>query len=204
MESLAMELSKINAIKFEDYKTKVGLYNPVYFDLRESLVQLMMEMIDIKNSKLVCGVPYTALPIATIISLISILPMVMRCKEAKSYGTKELIEGIFSDGDSCLIIEDVVTSGSSILETVEDLKASGIVCSEAIVLLDREQGGKAFLAENGIKRHSILTITELMRFLFKRGFITAEIKATVNDHIACKKMKSENVTISMKEALTDQ
>ncbi|KAL3271525.1 hypothetical protein HHI36_022002 [Cryptolaemus montrouzieri] len=208
MESLAVELFKINAIKFGDYKTKVGLYTPVYFDLRviisypalmESLVQLMMEKIDIKNSKLVCGVPYTALPIATIISLKSKLPMVMRRKEAKSYGTKKLIEGVFSDGDSCLIIEDVVTSGSSILETVKDLKASGIVCSDAIVLLDREQGGKAFLAENGIIMHSILTMTELMRILFKRGFITAEIKATVDDYIASNKVKSESVAISLKE-----
>ncbi|KAL3268932.1 hypothetical protein HHI36_008019 [Cryptolaemus montrouzieri] len=67
--------------------------------------------------------------------------MVLRCKEAKSYGTKKFIEGVFSDGDSCLIIED---SGSSIIETVKDLEALDVVCSNAIVLLDREQGSGVF------------------------------------------------------------
>lgn len=131
----------------------------------------------------ICGVPYTALPIATIISVESNIPMLIRRKEAKSYGTKKLIEGSFKSGDNCVIIEDVVTSGSSILETVSDLRKEGLIVTEAYIIVDREQGGKQNIENSGIRMKSLFTLTQLMQYLLESGKVTAEDVTKVVDYL---------------------
>ncbi|XP_044254598.1 uridine 5'-monophosphate synthase [Tribolium madens] len=194
LKAFSVELFKINAIKFGDFKTKVGLQTPVYVDLRVivSYPKLLNDLADLildykkklPKFDIICGVPYTALPIATIVSVKSDIPMVMRRKEAKDYGTKKLIEGQFNEGDNCLIVEDVVTSGSSILETVRDLKNTGINCLDAIVLLNREQGGEKLLKKNGIKMHALLTLTQLMAFLKEANCVNESIVEKVKTYLS--------------------
>jgi len=75
----------------------------------------------------VCGVPITALPVTTLVAVHTNIPMIMKRKAAKSYGTRELIEGVWEKGDTCILIDDVIMFGDSILETVDDLVKAGII-----------------------------------------------------------------------------
>jgi len=70
---------------------------------------------------LICGVPYGAFALATSLSMQNDKPMVYKRKEAKDYGCKKMVEGIFKPGDKCLLIEDVVVYGTSIIETAQVL-----------------------------------------------------------------------------------
>lgn len=168
---LIEDLHAINAIQYGHFTLKSGQTSPVYVDLRsiisypkllEKVADSLWEKISHLHFDVICGVPYTALPIAAVLAYKHHFPMVLRRKETKEYGTKKLVEGAFTKGQTCLVIEDVVTTGSSILETIADLEQAGLQVKEALCIIDREQGGQAALGLHGYSLHAILTLSTLL------------------------------------------
>jgi uridine monophosphate synthetase len=192
IKSLILDLYAIQAIKFGTFTLKSGIQSPIYLDLRviisypavlKKITSALDKLVAPLVFDLLCVVPYTALPIATALSLERDIPMVMRRKEAKDYGTKKIIEGVFHKGQTCLIIEDVITSGTSILETVAPLQAEGIEVEDAIVVLNREQGGQERLQEKGIHLHSLISIFDLLKVLFYEKRISENQFRDVNQFL---------------------
>ncbi|KAL2081483.1 hypothetical protein ACEWY4_023336 [Coilia grayii] len=194
LERLILKLHDVHAVKFGTFKLKSGITSPIYFDLRVivSYPSLMNEVSSLLFQRAkeagfkfnnVCGVPYTALPLATIICTQNDLPMLIRRKEAKDYGTGRMIEGTIHPGETCLIVEDVVTSGSSVFETAQVLQKEGLKVTDAIVLMDREQGGGERLAKDGITLHSVISISKLLDVLLEAGRIDAEVAQSVRRFI---------------------
>lgn len=170
-ENLIHEFYKIGVIKTGEFTLKSGAVSPIYFDLRilisyPILLKKVADELWIKikdlNSPLLCGVPYAALPIATAISINHHIPMIMRRKEKKEYGTKNKIEGVFKPGQSCLVIEDVVTSGASVLETVDDLHNENLKVTHVVAVLDREEGGFEKLHQQGFILTSLLKKNDIL------------------------------------------
>lgn len=177
--TLIHALHNIGAIQFGEFKLKSGQMSSVYLNLRKiisypetlrAIAKAMWEKIANCKFDLICGVPYTALPIATCLSLTHDIPMIMRRKEKKDYGTKQMIEGVYQAGQSCLIMEDVITTGSSIFETADDLTAADLIVSDVVVFIDREQGGRNHL-EKKFNVHTVFTITEILNTLLQSSLL---------------------------------
>ena len=196
-----LESYKLEIIKFGKFTLKSGIESPFYVDLRplasdpkilKKLAEHLLEILPKDNKlDLICGVPYAALPMATVMSLLSEIPLIMKRKEAKGYGTKKLIEGIYKQGQSCLLVEDVITSGKSLLETIAEVEKEGLKVSDIVVVLDRQQGGKELLEQKGCRVHTLFTITEVVEILHKAGEIDNEQVARIHDFLVGKQVKFE-------------
>lgn len=178
--SLINSLYQIGAVRFGEYILKSGHKTSVYVNLRiiisypnllRQIAEVMWAVVANTKFDLICGVPYTALPIATCISLDHNIPMVMRRKEKKDYGTKQMIEGVYRHGQSCLIIEDVITKGLSIIETAEELEKIGLKVNAAIALIDRDQGGKENLKKHHYQITTLLTLPHILNSLMESNLL---------------------------------
>ncbi|MGG7468083.1 orotidine-5'-phosphate decarboxylase [Chryseobacterium arthrosphaerae] len=187
-----LECYKLGIIKFGRFTLKSGIESPFYVDLRplasdpkilKNLANYLLEMLPLDNFDLICGVPYAALPMATAMSLESYIPLIIKRKEAKSYGTKKLIEGIYQKGQNCLLVEDVITSGKSLVETIAEVEQEDLKVSDIVVVLDREQGGKQLLESKGYRVHTLFNISEVCGILQETGELSDEEVARIQDFL---------------------
>ncbi|VDK88091.1 unnamed protein product [Litomosoides sigmodontis] len=187
---LLKELKNAGVFKLGNFTLKSGQHTPIYVDLRllftlpkvlRLTANCMSSLMEARNLKydFIVGVPYAALPLSTIIADQLAKPMLLRRKEVKSYGTKKVLEGNYEAGKRALIIEDVVTSGKSILETAVVLRSEGLICEDAVCVVDREQGGPQNVRAEGITLHSILGMNKMLDFLVNIGTITTKRKEDI-------------------------
>ena len=113
-----------------------------------------------------------AVALAAAASLESGLPFIIVRKEAKEYGTAKRIEGPYEAGECVCLVEDVVTSGGALLDSIVALREAGLVVHTAVCIVDREEGGADALARQAVR----------LRPLFRAGELLASTKTPAKPH----------------------
>jgi orotate phosphoribosyltransferase len=103
-----------------------------------------------------------AVALAAAASLASELPFLIVRKEVKEYGTERRIEGVYGEGERVCLVEDVVTTGGASLVAVDALRGAGLVCERAVCVVDREEGGRAALADAGVELAALFRADEIV------------------------------------------
>lgn len=196
--TLALRLHEIGCVKFGQFKLKSGLISPIYIDLRllvsypdalymvgramAAIIRLatsVLRPISIVPFDRLAAIPYAGLPIGVAVALETGKPLIYPRKEAKDYGTARLIEGEYNAGETALLVDDLITKGTSKFEALEPLRNAGLVVKDVLVLIDRQQGGAVELATHGVTLHTVLTLSQLLDHLVDAGQLSAAQRGEV-------------------------
>ncbi len=186
--ALAVTLHEIGAVRLGRFTLHSGRVSPIYIDLRllvsfpaalQQVAQAYAALLGDLRFDILAAYPYAALPIGTALALQTGIPLIYPRKDAKGYGTGKRVEGVWQEGQRALVVEDLITSGDSILQAIATLQDAGLQVRDALVLIDREQGGRALLAQQGYKLHAVMTLRALLAALEAAGRISGQERADV-------------------------
>jgi orotate phosphoribosyltransferase len=167
---LIESLKNCKAIKFGKFKLTSGSISDYYIDIKKASTDpIILEIIAkeiskySKNYDLIAGMELGAVPLIVALSLQTKIPFVIIRKTKRNHGTSKQIEGKNVENKKVLIIEDVTTSGGSVIETINILKNEKAILDKVIVIVDRESGARKKIEELDLTFIPLLTVNEIMK-----------------------------------------
>ncbi len=168
---LREKLIEAGAIKFGDFILTSGKKSRYYIDIKKASTKV--EMLDLMSNllgekvqgDLIAGVELGAVPLVVATALKTKKDYLIIRKEEKRHGTRKMIEGDFEPGRIVDIIEDVITTGRSVVRAIKILRNEGLIVKRVICVVDREEGGKENIEKENVKLISLLKAGDLLSLL---------------------------------------
>ena len=196
VKEFATFLHQKGIIKFGDFTLASGKKSSYYVDLRlvpsypiefrkmvKYLENQIVQDIGLDNFESIVSVPTGGLVIASALAIETVKPLIYVRSKPKDYGTSKSVEGKIHDGMKVVMIDDVATTGGSVVNAINSLKEVNISVKDAYVIVNRMEGADEALLELGVKMHSILNILQITEALFEQKLVDEAVLEKVKKQI---------------------
>ncbi len=171
MKDLKEVLTECGAIMHGEFTLASGENSRYYIDIKRAstdpevlgiIAQAMCRESEDIDHDVIGGVVLGSVPLAVALSLVTGNRYVMVRKERKDHGTSRLVEGDLSPGARVLVVEDVITSGGSVVAAIETLRSQGAVVEDVLAVIDRQSGGQERLWGVGVRLHALIRAEDIV------------------------------------------
>ena len=196
VKEFATFLYKNDIIKFGNFTLASGKDSSYYIDLRlvpsfphefrkmiKNLQNLVIEKIGLDNFDSLASVPTGGLVVTSALAIEIVKPLIYVRNKPKEHGTTKSIEGKTSAGMKVVMVDDVITTGTSVLNGIKQLKESGLSVSDTFVIINRLEGADKAFSDIGVQMHQLTDILEITNILFQEKLISEEILEKIKKQI---------------------
>ena len=196
VKEFAIFLHQNDIIKFGDFTLASGKKSSYYIDLRlvasfphifrkmiKNLQKLVSEKTGLDNFDSLVSVPTGGLVIGSALAIETVKPLIYVRDKPKDYGTTKSIEGKIFSGMKVALIDDVITTGNSVINGIKQLKDAGLSISDVYVIINRLEGANNALKLEEVNLYQLTDVLEITTILFQEKLVSKEILDKINNQI---------------------
>ena len=197
VKEFAIFLHQNDIIKFGDFTLASGKKSSYYIDLRlvasfphifrkmtKNLQKLVSEKTGLDNFDSLVSVPTGGLVIGSALAIETVKPLIYVRDKPKDYGTTKSIEGKIFSGMKVILIDDVITTGNSVINAIKQLKDAGLSISDVYVIINRLEGANNTLELEKVNLYQLTDVLEITTILFQEKLVSKEILNEINNQIS--------------------